>query len=275
MIRRAIGLASDATARAWTTAAGLAPDALPSPAVHAAALVIAPHPDDEIACAGLLALHRRAGAAVTVVVCTDGRASRAVPGPPDERAATRRAECEAAAARLGVTLVWLGVPEVHDLDAEALAARLSGFAAPVVYAPSRVDFHPVHRAVAAAWGRVCAPDAEVRVVAGSVPLGPLATHAADVGAVLPLVEAASATYGTQARALAFAGRQRRYVAARHRCGHAAEATWTMTGERYRALHAGDPRAWPDAFRGLRPRSFTDPLAWWVGRSERARLAGLR
>lgn len=275
MIRRAIGLASQTTARAWTRAAGLAPNALPTPAVNAAALVIAPHPDDEIACAGLLALHRRAGAEVTVVVCTDGRASRAVPGMPDERAATRRAECEAATARLGVTLVWLGVPEVHELDAEALAARLSGFSAPVVYAPSRVDYHPVHRAVAAAWGRVCAPDAEIRAITGAVPLGALATHAADVGAVLPLVEAASAAYTTQARSLAFAARQRGYAAARHRCGHAAEATWTMTGERYRALHAGDPRAWPDVFRSLRERSFTDPLAWWVGRSERARLANLR
>ena len=238
------------------------------------AVVVAPHPDDEVAgVGGIVALHVRSGGPVTVVVCTDGSASRAVPGDATERAATRRAECEAAQRILGTRLVWLGVPETLHPDADDLAVRLAPHVAgaAIVYAPSRADFHPGHRAVAAALARVVADDQEVRVFATSVPLGSLATHVADVGEVDDVVRAAIAAYTSQERTLWCVSRQRRYVAALHGVGEAAEAIWSMSGARYKQLHDGDPADWPDAFRGLRPHALTDPLAWWVGRHERARL----
>lgn len=255
--------------------AGLLPDQATPLVADGPAVVIAPHPDDEVAgVGGIVAQHARSGARVTVVVCTDGSASRAVSGSAAERAATRRAECEAAQRILGTELVWLGVQERLDLDVDDLADRLAPLLADarVVYAPSRVDFHPGHRGVAAALARVARDDQEVRVYATSVPLGALATHVSDVGDVESVVRAATAAYATQERTLWCAARQRRYVAARYGVGNAAEAVWVLSGERYRQRHAGAPEGWPDVFRGLRPHALTDPLAWWIGREERARLA---
>lgn len=243
-------------------------------AFDAPAVVVAPHPDDEVlGCGGLVTLHARR-ARVTVVVCTDGSASRAVSGDASARGAVRRAECEAAQRLLGTELVWLGVSETLDPDVDDLAERLAPLlaGARVVYAPSRVDFHPGHRAVAEAVARVLSDETEVRVYASSVPLGRLANRVADVGEVEADVLSATAAYATQQRTLWCAARQRLYVAAFHGVGRLAEAVWTMPAPAYRALHVGPHAAWPDAFRGLRPHPLTDPLAWWVGRAERARLA---
>ena len=255
--------------------AGILRRPVPTLIVDGPAVVVAPHPDDEVAgVGGIVAQHVRSGAPVTVLVCTDGSASRAVPGSATDRAATRRAECEAAQRVLGTGLVWLGVPERLDLDVDDLADRLAPLlvGARVVYAPSRVDFHPGHRAVAAALARVIRDDQEVRAFATSVPIGSLATHVSDIGAVDSIVRGATAAYATQERTLWCMARQRRYVAAFHGVGSSAEAVWVLSGDRYRALHAGPPTSWPDAFRGLRPHALTDPFAWWVGRDERARLA---
>src|SRR5262245_13400417 len=65
-------------------------------------LVVAPHPDDELAgCGGVILLHAAAGDQVTVLHVTDGRASR-VGADPTEVARIRRAESQGSLAVLGV-----------------------------------------------------------------------------------------------------------------------------------------------------------------------------
>ena len=75
------------------------------------AIVLAPHPDDEVlGCGGLVALKRRRGVPVTVVFLTDGAASHG-DAPTGELAAIRRREALAATGELGV-----GADEVRFLD---------------------------------------------------------------------------------------------------------------------------------------------------------------
>src|SRR5688500_13357690 len=68
----------------WVRGAGQPPSAATRPRPCASpgglrVLVVAPHPDDEVAgCAGTILLHRGAGDAVTVLKATDGRRSRAL-----------------------------------------------------------------------------------------------------------------------------------------------------------------------------------------------------
>ncbi len=121
------------------------------------AVVVAPHPDDEVLGAGgLMALLAAAGTAVEVVAVTDGEASN--PGgsvPPAALAALRVAETEAALAALGVVarVTRLGLPDggaaaledpvrdaLHLAPGDWLLGTWSG------------DGHPDHEAV----GRACA-----------------------------------------------------------------------------------------------------------------------
>lgn len=83
-----------------------------------AALVLAPHPDDEsLGCGGLLAACAAAGRGARVVVVSDGAASH--PGstawPPARLAARRREEARAAIAALGLDpdrdIAFLGLPD--------------------------------------------------------------------------------------------------------------------------------------------------------------------
>jgi LmbE family N-acetylglucosaminyl deacetylase/CTP:molybdopterin cytidylyltransferase MocA len=108
-----------------------------------AALVLAPHADDEVfGCAGAIAAHVRQGVAVKVVVLTDG-AAFADP-------AVRNAESRAAAAMLGYgePEFW-GIPDRGLAYSEELVARvvetIKAQGADLVYAPSPWEFHPDHR----------------------------------------------------------------------------------------------------------------------------------
>lgn len=118
------------------------------------ALVFAPHPDDEIfGCAGAILTHLVAGEAVSVILVTDG-----VPGEPadgEHIAQTRFAESCAAAQLLGYPQPqrWhLGDRSVEY--GEALIMRMQDAIvathAAIVYAPSLLEMHPDHRAVAMA-----------------------------------------------------------------------------------------------------------------------------
>ncbi len=109
-------------------------------------LVFAPHPDDEIfGCGGVLALHRRTGCDIDVVILTSGDLA----GVPS----AREQESIAAAEVLG-----LKPPEFWRLQdrslvyGEPLVCRCADTircAAPdLVYAPSLWEIHPDHRAVA-------------------------------------------------------------------------------------------------------------------------------
>ena len=126
-------------------------------------LVFAPHPDDEVfGCGGALADLLERGARVDVVLVTDGAA-----GARDEKergriASERMEESRRALEALGGgTLHAGGLPDRGAGDRldeiEALLGRWLVEAAPdLVFAPSPVETHPDHRAVAVALFRVAA-----------------------------------------------------------------------------------------------------------------------
>lgn len=108
-----------------------------------AALVLAPHPDDEVfGCGGAIARHVSAGVSVSVVVLTDG----ALYGD----ATVRQLECGQAAKVLGY-----GAPEFWnypdrglvccDALVQRLVEKIAKMGADLVYAPSPWEVHPDHR----------------------------------------------------------------------------------------------------------------------------------
>ena len=106
-------------------------------------LVVAPHPDDEIfGCGGAIALHRRVGVPVSVVILTGGE----VFGD----AGVRLHESQEAARFVGSPDVecW-GLPDRGLACTEALiqrmAERIEALGADLIYAPSPWEIHPDHR----------------------------------------------------------------------------------------------------------------------------------
>jgi len=266
--------------RLWTAAfdaggPGALPASLLAPRGGERVLVVAPHPDDEAAgCAGTILAHVEAGDDVTVLVATDGRRSRTFGLSEDEMARRRRGEAEAASAALGASLSWIGLEE-RAWDDEALSRPLGeavhAIAPAIVYAPSRVDFHPEHVRVARALSRVLSASAAlVRVYQVQVPLArPLVNLVAGVGARAAKVDAILRLYETQWGSLERTLRIRRYAAARHRLGGLAEEFREMPAARYAAWHLVEAA---DRFRGMRKRAFTDPLSYATGRAARRALA---
>jgi LmbE family N-acetylglucosaminyl deacetylase len=225
--------------------------------------------------------HKQCGDTVWVAYVTDGRRSRALGLAADEMARRRRVEAEAAAAVLGLDrFEWLGCREGEWADDELrprLEALVRRCAPDVIYAPSRVDFHPEHRRVAFALASslgAAAPShpLRVRVYQVSVPLTAVLTNL--VGATSSVTaesEAAFRAYVTQQGSVGCAFRSRRYAARFYGLGAQAEEFWEMGPEQYRRLHRPAPEA-PTGFRSLRPRSLGDPLAYLVGLADRRRLA---
>ncbi|RYF78229.1 MAG: PIG-L family deacetylase, partial [Comamonadaceae bacterium] len=133
--------------------------------IHARAVVVAPHPDDEVlAVGGLMALLARTGQRLSVVAVTDGTASH--PGsalwPADRLAQVRPREQADALAKLGwegLAIRRLGLPDggLQARQAE-LADMLASLIRPddVLITPWRLDGHPDHEAV----GDACAAAAE-------------------------------------------------------------------------------------------------------------------
>lgn len=244
-------------------------------------VVVAPHPDDEaIACSGTILRHVRSGDEVVVVIATDGRLSRAA-ATPDEVAELRRNEATQAARRLGVDrLEWLGLREgtwkIEDLRAR-LGAVLERVAPTIVYAPSRVDFHPEHFAVAHAIGRAldsvpAAAEARVRVYQVQVPLTRILTNlVADVSEVGASSAAALRAYESQYGSIESVHRRGRYGALVHRTAVPVEEFWELTAKQYVGLHRASSSEWGGKFRGMRRFAWTDPLAYLLGNAERRRL----
>lgn len=133
------------------------------PTAHiGAALVVVPHPDDEvIGCGGLLALLAEAGTALTVVLVSDGAQShpRSRAWPAEARRALRVDEMRRSLEALGLRPSCLrplrcpdgAVPAAGDEPgfaeaAGALAAELARAAPQLVLAPWRRDPHRDHRA---------------------------------------------------------------------------------------------------------------------------------
>ncbi|EZP54972.1 MULTISPECIES: PIG-L deacetylase family protein [Sphingomonas] len=127
------------------------------------ALIVAPHPDDEIiGAAGLIRRLKTIGAAVSVVIVSDGGASH--PGsrrwPRARLVAERRRESRRALLMLGVSardLRCLALPDGdlprHVAEAVRHLRRLSA-RADLIVGPAADDAHPDHRAVAAALDRL-------------------------------------------------------------------------------------------------------------------------
>ncbi|HET7312783.1 PIG-L family deacetylase [Salinisphaera sp.] len=126
------------------------------------AVVVAPHPDDEIIGAfGLMRALVRRGARVRVVVVTDGSASHPnSPSHPRERLiAARRAECRRGLSRAGVrarSIRYLAHRDAtlarYDPRRRRRLARdiAHGPAPDLLVVPTHADDHPDHRAVARA-----------------------------------------------------------------------------------------------------------------------------
>ena len=140
-------------------------------------VVFAPHPDDEVlGCGGALADLLDRGARLDVVLVTDGAAGARDAEERARIAAARMEESRRALDALGGgTLHAGGFPDrgLGDRlgEVEALLARWLVEAAPdLVFAPSPVETHPDHRAVAAALFRVAARpagDAAARALEGA------------------------------------------------------------------------------------------------------------
>lgn len=248
-------------------------------------LVIAPHPDDEVVgCAGTILRHKAAGDSVCVLYVTDGRRSRAGGLGPQEMAWRRREEVNKVAGILGIDrMVWLGFPEgewaTGDLE-KSLRTLVDSWLPHLVYAPSRVDFHPEHHKVAyglAHWPGLqgCAGPAPVlRVYQVQVPLTPvLANLVVPTGEISTRILAAFTAYTTQWDSIARTLRSRAYGARFYGIPLQAEEFWQMPALQYARLHSAPCEQWSgSAFRSLRFRSAGDPLAYLYGLAERRRLA---
>lgn len=120
-----------------------------------AAMVFAPHPDDEVlGCGGTILRLRHRGAAVDVVFLTDG--GRSHRGPIDRGALQRRRRAEAVRA---AALLQVEPTRLHFVGGEdgrlgddggtarrAVAALLAERRPPQVFVPYAYDGHPDHRA---------------------------------------------------------------------------------------------------------------------------------
>ena len=156
------GLGTPETAwRAWEAPARW-PELEPGSALHGAVLV-APHPDDEVLGAGgLLRLLHDGGVPLELVAVTDGEASHpeSTVVTPKQLAALRRDESAAALRALEVrdaTVHRLGQPD-GGIDEDAVAEALVPLLAPGRWclATWRGDGHPDHEAVGRAAASACA-----------------------------------------------------------------------------------------------------------------------
>jgi LmbE family N-acetylglucosaminyl deacetylase len=184
-------------------------------------VVFAPHPDDEVlGCGGALADLIDRGARVDVVLVTDGVADAKGPEDRARVASLRLQESRRALDALGGGGLHAGdLPDRGLADrlgeVEALLARWLVEARPdVVFAPSPVETHPDHRAVAAALFRLAARpagDTAVRALEGatvaffelSQPFRP--NFLFDATRVLARKERAMAVFASQAAARDYAG----------------------------------------------------------------------
>lgn len=246
-------------------------------------LVVAPHPDDEVVgCGGAILRHEAAGDRVSVAYVTDGRRSRAFGLAPQQMAETRRLEAEAAAAHLRIDrLEWFSLPE-GEWQRGALQSRLCELLRrckpTFVYAPSRVDFHPEHHAIAHALASAlatCYPGDDgprIRVFQIQVPLSAvLVNRVVDISSVASAHGSALDAHASQKGSIVSCLRVKRYAARAHRSAGLAEEFWEMTVNDYRELHRESPDRWRDRFRGLRYLAVSDPAAYIVGRTARRRL----
>ncbi|MGZ8755168.1 MAG: PIG-L deacetylase family protein [Acidimicrobiia bacterium] len=135
---------------------------------NGSALIVAPHPDDEvIGCGALIARKLAAGSQVDVVILSDGGAStRPANASREEKARLRTAEAKTAMGVLGLPagrLHFLGLEDgmltAHRTELETMVGDLLDRLRPAeIYVTSRIDPHPDHQTAA----QVCAALATTR-----------------------------------------------------------------------------------------------------------------
>ncbi len=145
------------------------------------ALVLAPHPDDEVlGCGGAIVRHVDAGDPVHVVILTDGGHREEVGSDPDAYVAQRQQESRDAAVLLGygAPTFW-GLPDRGIAYGERLVSRLVttilSIEADLIYAPSLFELHPDHRTLgmaAAEAVRCCGRACRLVLYEVSAPLRP-------------------------------------------------------------------------------------------------------
>lgn len=194
------------------------------------------HPDDaEIYFLGLLLAARARGDAIGWAVATDG--AKGGGGDPAELAARRRREAEEAAADVGVQPLFLDRPDGGLADDAELLQRVE--AALVDLAPDLVvthapnDYHPDHRAlaaavVAAASFRVPVLHADTFAGVGFAP-----SHYVDVTAQMAAKRAAIRRHGSQ--------RPERFVAAAETLARLRAAQCNAPPDNYAEAYRFEPR----------------------------------
>ena len=207
------------------------------------ALILAPHPDDEVfGCGGALLRHVDAGDPVRVIILTDGGY-----GGSEDYLRERRLESLGAAALLGY-----GMPEFWDLPdrglecGEPLIRRLGEsievHGAEWVYAPSWWEIHPDHYSLALAATeavRRCRRPLHLVLYEIGAPLAP--NRLLDITAVLERKRAAMACFPSQ---LALQSYDRQILALnRYRTYTLPRAV--QAAEAYRVLHRDELRALPE------------------------------
>lgn len=288
MIRSA-GLVRSSLEALWAAAFGAA-GRLRSPAVERwqspggqTVVIVAPHPDDEvIGCAGTLIRHGRVGDRVCIVYVSDGSASRAGGHDREQMARVRRREAAAAVRALGAShYEWLGLPEgdwpVAKLE-EELRRVFAQLAPDILYAPSRIDFHPEHHRVAHALALVLGAATWtrrtpiVRIYQAQVPLTPILTNlVVETEAVSAETRAAFAAHASQRSSIARSLRMRRYAGRYYQASAEAEELWQLTDSQYSELHDSACASW-SRYSSLRDHPIYDPRAYSSRLGERRMLA---
>lgn len=248
-------------------------------------LVLAPHPDDEIACAGTSRLHKQSGDEVRVCIVTDGRLA-ASPWPAAELAERRRREASCVVSALNLDrLYWMGFEEGSFWVmpfVKRLKEILENFRPDVIYSPSRLDFHPDHHRTAFSLAKALLEtdfSPVVRVYQMHVPLTAVTTNVlADVTGEAEAVRAAIGCYESQWWHLGRTQRMRRYAAHYYGRGRYCEPFWQMSAGDFCALHGEtdgfdqDEKIWSlTDFSGMRYFSWRDPVAFLKGRGKRREL----
>lgn len=258
--------------REWTTSG------------HERVLVFAPHPDDEsLGCGGTIALHARAGDAVWVVIATDGGSSKAGSWGRSRMAAVRAREAQAATQALGArSVAQLGLAEgdylQQDLQSQ-IGDLIRRFEPTFIYTTSCIDYHPEHVKVASALAKALEAveymHATVRIYEVQVPLTAILTNMITViGPAAAAKKHALDAYDTQQQSLVWSRRLALYTRKLYSRAGEIEAFWELSSPEFCRLMVSFPardRKTRATFRGLRPRPFTDGLAWLVGLRLRSHL----